>query len=135
MDNVNNAAQNPVQTQPVVETPAPQPQVFSPTPNKSKTKIILLAAALIIIVVIAGIGYFYYSKTPKTYNATVYNGNQPTVSVTPSVSPTPYQANPNDISNQGLNQDSAAINQSMNSINSGMNNVDQSFNDQQTNLQ
>jgi len=115
----------------VNETPAQEPLI--PVKNNSNGKKILSLLALVAVVVIAGIGYFYYSKTPKTYNATVYN--QP--SIAPSVSPSPsvYQSNPKDISTQAITNDTQETNQNLSNLDSSLNSVDQSLNDQQTNLQ
>jgi len=107
------------------------PQPSLPQEDDSRKKVLLLLGFLGVLILL-GIGYIFYSKTPKTYNATVYN--QPASSV---ITPTPsvYQSNPKDTSNQAINQDTQATSQSLNSLDASLNSVDQSLNDQQTNLQ
>jgi hypothetical protein len=57
--------------------------------------------------------------------------------VSPTIIPTPsvYQVNVKDASDNAINQDTQVTGQNLNNINSALNTVDQSFNDQQTNLQ
>jgi hypothetical protein len=77
----------------------------------------------------------FHKTQTATHNAQVYQ--EPTTTVSPTVSPVPenYQINPQDTSDNAINQDAQATGQDLNNLNSDLNNVDQSFNDQQTNLQ
>jgi hypothetical protein len=112
--------------------PLAPPQSY-PSPQKdNSTKKVLLLLGFLAAVALLGVGYIFYSKTPKVYNATVYS--QPTTSViTPA--PSVYQSNPKDTSNQALNQDTQASSQDLNNLDSSLNSVDQGLSDQQTNLQ
>ena len=119
----------PVQSQPQSQNPLPT----TPQPKTGMGRILAVIISLIIIVTVAGVSaYFLFAnKTPKTYNAQVYN--QPTTTVSPS--PTVYQINQKDTSDSAINQDTQAANSDLNNLNGDLNNVNQSFNDQQTNLQ
>ena len=125
----------------------PEPQVsninYSPLPPQTPSvkthegmekNIIVVFALLLITLVAAGVLYFYFLKTPKTYNATVYVAPK-TAQVIPSPTPTVTQINKNDNSDNALNSDSNVINGDINNANSDLNGVNQSFSDQQTNLQ
>lgn len=123
--------------QPIIpQQPVSPIQSTPPSGNKkfsSKVLISVVAAIFLIILLITG-GYLYLQQGRKTYNATVYNQSPiPTPSATPT--PTGSQINPNDTSNQALNQDSKILDQNLSSASSDLNNTDQSFSDQQTNLQ
>jgi flagellar basal body-associated protein FliL len=119
------------------------PQAIPPLPHtspvKSNTGRNLVAATLVILIifVLVGSGYMLFMGNAKktTYTAQVYN--QPTVAVSPTVTPTPtvYKVNVKDSSDNAINQDTQAANQDLNNLDTNLNNVDQSLNDQQTNLQ
>jgi flagellar basal body-associated protein FliL len=130
MDNNIVNPQVPVQVIP------PLPQMPVQKSNTGRNLIVVISAILIVIILI-GTGYILFSSNSKksTYTAQVYT--QPTTAVTPSVTPTPsvYQINTKDTSDNAIDQDAQAANQNLNSLDTDLNNVDQSFNDQQTNLQ
>jgi len=119
------------------------PQSIPPLPQMPQAKsnmgrnLIVAISAVLIIVILVGTGYLMLmgSAKKKTYTAQVYS--QPVVVVSPTVTPTPsvYQVNAKDTSDNAINQDTQATDQSLNNLNTDINNVDQSFNDQQTNLQ
>ena len=124
--------ENNFQNQGITPESSLPPQPSLPKENDSGKKILLLLGFLGIVILL-GIGYIFYSKTPKTYNATVYN--QPTTVTSVSPSPSVYQSNPKDTSDQAINQDTNATSTDLNSLDSSLSSVDQSLNDQQTNLQ
>lgn len=119
----------PVQAQPQSQNMVPP--VSQPKTGMGRTLAVVIS--LIIIVIVLGISTYllFANKTPKTYNAQVYN--TPTPIMQNNVTPT--MSNPKDTSNNAITQDTQAVNQELNNLNSDLNNVDQSFNDQQTNLQ
>jgi hypothetical protein len=100
-----------------------------------------LKVFLVLIVIIAATAGLVYAgvlfmgqnkTTPTSQNAKVYA--QPTqTAVTPT--PSGYQSNPNDTSDNALYQDSQETGKNLDSIDSGLNDVDQGLKDQQTNLQ
>jgi hypothetical protein len=110
---------------------------FTQTKMGMNRPMVLLVSISIIAIVLVIFGYtlFLHNAKKPTYNAQVYN--QPTIVVTPTVSPVPsiYQVNTKDASDNAINQDAQVAGQNLNNIDSALNNVDQSFNDQQTNLQ
>ena len=131
----NNPIVTPVQ--PVApQTVGPLPQTPQSKSNMERNIIVAISAVLIVIILI-GTGYMLFLGNAKkgTYTAKVYN--QPTPAVSSTVTPTPsvYQINVKDTSDNAINQDAQATDQSLNGLDSDLNNVDQSFNDQQTNLQ
>ena len=97
----------------------------------------MIISAVLIVVILAATGYLLFLGSAKktTNNAQVYN--QPVVSVSPTAIPTPsvYQINTKDTSDNAITNDTTAVNQNLNNLDSDLNSVDQSFNDQQTNLQ
>lgn len=143
MDNKPSAAPTPV-------TPV-EPQVsninYSPMPPQTppanqikkgmgKSVILIVVFVVLIILAVSTIVYFYFLKTPKTYNAAVYIPPKTTVTApSPSPTPTGTDINKNDSSDNALNSDSSIIDSDVNSASSDLDGVSQSFNDQQTNLQ
>lgn len=95
----------------------------------------ILAVLIIIILLVTGYMLLMGNAKKNTNTAQVYP--QPTVKVKPIATPTPsvYQINPKDTSDNAIDQDTQVSSQSLNSLDTDLNNVDQSFNDQQTNLQ
>jgi hypothetical protein len=132
--------QAPVQATPIPTQPA-QAQNYSVSQSehdggKSALKVFLVL--LLIIGATAGLVYVgvlfmgQNKTTPATRNANVYA--QPTrTQITPT--PTGYQSNPNDTTDNAINQDSQVGTQNLDNLNSSLNDVDQSLKDQQTNLQ
>jgi len=115
------------------------PPLSQTPPQKSNLgrNLIVAVSAILIVIVLIGTGYilFFGNAKKTTYTAQVYN--QPTTAVMPTVIPTPstYQVNVKDTSDNAINKDTQAVDQNLNSLDTDLNNVDQSFNDQQTNLQ
>ena len=140
MENSSDNPQSSVADQPQVSninySPLPPQAPPAPQVKKSIRKNIVIAFVLILIVVSAvGVLYFYFSKSPKTYNATMYTPPK-TVKASPSPTPTTEPLiNKNDNSNRALDSDSSLINKDINTASSDLNGVNQSFSDQQTNLQ
>lgn len=124
---------NPQMTSQVIP-PLPQ---MPPAKSNTGRNLLVAISALLIIVILLGSGYtlFFGTTQKKSYTAKVYN--QPAVTANPTAFPTPsvYQVNVKDASDNAINSDTQATNQSLNSLDTDLNNVDQSFNDQQTNLQ
>jgi multidrug resistance efflux pump len=116
-----------------IATPSASP-LQEPTSKKSRKWIKIVLGLIILILLAAGgfLGYKYYFAQNTTYNAGVYK--EPTVT---KVTPTPsgYQLNPNDTSNQAIDSDMSEIDKNMTSLDNDITNIDQSLNDQQTNLQ
>lgn len=114
--------------------PPQTPPVSEVKKGMGKSVILILFFVLLIGAVIAGIIYFYFAKSPSTYNASVYT--PPKVEVlSPTPTPTGTEINKNDNSNKALDSDSTIIDNSINSASSDLDGVSESFNDQQTNLQ
>jgi len=126
---------NPIIT-PQVSNPMPQTQI-PPTKSNLGRNLVMIISAVLIVVILAATGYLLFLGSAKktTNNAQVYN--QPVVSVSPTAIPTPsvYQINTKDTSDNAITNDTTAVNQNLNNLDSDLNSVDQSFNDQQTNLQ
>jgi hypothetical protein len=135
---------NNLQTPPTV-TPSPTgvpQQGVTPLPQTPPTKsgmgmtFAMIIAVVIIVLVLLMSGYLLlFHKTQTTHNAQVFK--EPAAAVSPTATPVPptYQINPQDTSDNAINQDTQATSQNLNNLNSDLNNVSQSFNDQQTNLQ
>lgn len=133
---------NPVTTSPLPVEPVLDPNPPSPVPpvnsgNKFNKIVFSILILVLLLVVISGALYLYFMQGKKTYNATVYNQPTPIVKAQIKSTPTPPEAqiNPNDTSNQALNQDSQTLDQNITNASSDLNNVDQGFSDQQANLQ
>lgn len=115
----------------------PQPEVAtSQSPKRGRKWLKVLLVLIFLVLISAGgfLAYKYYFTPNTTYNAGVYKEPQTAAKV---ATPTPsgYQANPVDTSNQALDSDTGQIDKNMTNLNSDLNNVDQSVSDQQTNLQ
>jgi hypothetical protein len=127
---------NPVTTPPVNNPiPLQQPQVLKAKSNLGRNLVMIISAVLIVVILIATGYLLFLNNTKKSVNTQVYV--QPTVPAGPTATPTPsaYQINPKDTSDNAITNDAAAVNQSLGNLDSDLSNVDQSFNDQQTNLQ
>jgi hypothetical protein len=113
------------------------PQMNQPKSSLGRNLVMIISAVLIVVILVTT-GYLVFVGNAKkvAYNK-VQSYIQPTISVSPSATPTPsvYQINPKDTSDSAINSDTTVANQNLNSLDTDLNNVDQSFNDQQTNLQ
>jgi len=109
-----------------------------PTKSNLGRNLLMIFSAVLIVFILAGTGYVLFLssfKKPVSNKIQVYN--QSNVKVKPTITPTPsvYQINLKDTSDNAINNDTTTANENLNNLDSDMNNVDQSFNDQQTNLQ
>lgn len=120
----------------IVPQTNPTPQVPPTKPNLGRNLVMIISAVLI-VVVLAATGYLLFFGSAKKTTNKVQVYNQPAVPANPIATPTPsvYQINPKDTSDNAITNDTTAVNQNLNNLDSSLNNVDQSFNDQQTNLQ
>jgi hypothetical protein len=121
-------------TQPV------QPQNYSVLQSEhhsGKSFIKILMLLIFIVAATAGLVYAGYVFMGSGKTAVVKNANVFVEPTKPAASPTPsvYQSNPSDTTDNAINQDSQITNNNLTNLDSDLNNVDQSLKDQQTNLQ
>ena len=114
----------------------PMPQIL-PTKSNMGRNLVMIISAVLIVVVLSATGYLLFLGSAKKPANKIQVYVQPTVTAKPTATPTPsaYQINVKDTSDNAINNDTTAVNQNLGSLDNSLNNVDQSFNDQQTNLQ
>jgi hypothetical protein len=126
------------QTNPIPQVDQGLQQIYQPsTPNNRSRKWLFLGIIIVLILLLAVPGAYFFYLNLKTNMSVPKQITTRSVATFPSPIPTPtvYQINPSDTSNQALNNDNQAVDQSLNSANQDLNSVDQSFNDQQPSLQ
>lgn len=126
----------------VAATQSVQPQNYSVAQSEHHTGKSFLKVLLVLIFIIGATAAIVYggymlmgagkvtTVAPKNANVFV-EPTKPIGSPTPSV----YQTNPNDTTDNAINQDTQITNTELNNLDTSLNNVDQSLLDKQTNLQ
>jgi len=137
---ISQVNQPQAQTNQVPVSQPVQPQNYSLSQGEyhsGKSFVKILMVLILIVAATAGLVYAGSIFMGSGKTTTIKNANVFVEPTKPAASPTPsvYQSNPIDTTDNAINQDSQITNTNLTNLDSDLNNVDQSLKDQQTNLQ